>query len=479
MHNLQTLQTPRMKNGESRYRVRAATAIVLVVLASSWRWHSNSIASEWNSQCNSLSSDDKAYVGIPTDEDTWALLPALAEGSQQPLPIWARAVAAQMPRTAAAMLELDAAHRLHSPLASDLRAKIRWVVAHANKCDYMERYALADLRRAGGIESEIESLSLGKTDQQEETFAFARLLTLAAPTIPDSLFERLRLRYGDQGVASIVLLVAYSNFQDRIVLGLNLPMEPNGPLAPTNFRFVDGALQLAPLIPPDNGQAKYLDSLHSVLPRDDEWVSVSYAELQARLKSQFDRHPRLPVPSWNEVKAKLPTSMAQNPTSIRWSLVHYGYAHELAIPWTIATRTHWAECPADRILEESLFWVQTRAIDCNYCMGHCEMLLEVAGLDRPAIAKRTQMLAETDWSSFPPSEQRAYAFARKLSRTPWDMTKSDFETLESDWGAKKAMGLFWWMCRGLYMTRISDGFQIPLERENVFESHAPVEPAKK
>jgi hypothetical protein len=30
------------------------------------------------------------------------------------------------------------------------------------------------------------------------------------------------------------------------------------------------------------------------------------------------------------------------------------------------------------------------------------------------------------------------------------------------------MATFWWLCRGLYMTRVSDGFQLPPERENVF-----------
>ncbi len=43
------------------------------------------------------------------------------------------------------------------------------------------------------------------------------------------------------------------------------------------------------------------------------------------------------------------------------------------------------------------------------------MLLEVAGLDKAQIAERTRLLAETDWSKFPPEEQRAYEYARKLS----------------------------------------------------------------
>jgi hypothetical protein len=101
-------------------------------------------------------------------------------------------------------------------------------------------------------------------------------------------------------------------------------------------------------------------------------------------------------------------------------------------------------------------------------MGHCEMLLEVAGLDKAAVADRTRRLAGDDWSAFPPAEQRAYSFARKLSVTPWALTPADYNGLEADFGPTSAAAVFWWLCRGLYMTRVSDGFQLPLERENVF-----------
>jgi hypothetical protein len=53
------------------------------------------------------------------------------------------------------------------------------------------------------------------------------------------------------------------------------------------------------------------------------------------------------------------------------------------------------------------------------------------------------------------------------------MTAADYQTLEADHGPKNGMSIFWWLCRGLYMTRISDGFQLPLERDNVFDSQAP------
>jgi hypothetical protein len=232
--------------------------------------------------------------------------------------------------------------------------------------------------------------------------------------------------------------------------------------------FVDGALQVAPLIPPNRPLPVLNANGIDVVGDDADWASVTYDELQARLEKQRDRQPRLPVPTWEQVKTKLPANMTVRPTRIVWSLMTYGYAAELQIPWSTATRTMWAERPGDRVFEESLFWIQTRAIECNYCMGHCEMLLEVAGLDKGAIADRTRRLAGTDWSAFPPEEQRAYSYARKLSREPWTLTKEDYATLEKDFGPEVAMSTFWWLCRGLYMTRISDGFQLPLERENVF-----------
>ena len=92
-------------------------------------------------------------VALLTDEECWKRMPTPASGSGRPLPNWAKAVAVSLPRTAAAMLDLDHAQRKRGPLDPVLRAKMRWVVAHANRCAYSEAYALADLRRAGGDEA--------------------------------------------------------------------------------------------------------------------------------------------------------------------------------------------------------------------------------------------------------------------------------------------------------------------------------------
>jgi hypothetical protein len=45
----------------------------------------------------------------------------------------------------------------------------------------------------------------------------------------------------------MVLLAAYGNFQDQIVLGRNLPVEPDEPLVPREVEFAFGAFQSVPL----------------------------------------------------------------------------------------------------------------------------------------------------------------------------------------------------------------------------------------
>jgi alkylhydroperoxidase family enzyme len=156
---------------------------------------------------------------------------------------------------------------------------------------------------------------------------------------------------------------------------------------------------------------------------------------------------------------------------IRWSLLVSGRQPRLGPAWIKCLRIFEEEARQDRVFEESLFWVVTRSLRCFYCMGHCEMLLEDAGLDRKAIAGRTAKLAGDDWSSFPPNERTAFEFARKLTRTPWDVDDDDIRQLRESFGPERMLDVIWWSSRCQFMTKVSDAFQLQLERENVFKEH--------
>ena len=187
---------------------------------------------------------------------------------------------------------------------------------------------------------------------------------------------------------------------------------------------------------------------------------------------------RLPVPSWSDVERGLPPGFMR-PSRIVWNQVCLGYVPELATSWETLIRTNMPEMrdKMDRVFGISLFWVVTRAIDCPYCMGHCEMNWEVAGLTGTEIADRSRLLAGNDWSSFPPEEQRVYAFARKLTKVPGTFTAEDILSLRHDFGPERAVIVLVAACRGHYMTRISNGFQLSLERDNVFRDYYRTAPA--
>jgi alkylhydroperoxidase family enzyme len=101
------------------------------------------------------------------------------------------------------------------------------------------------------------------------------------------------------------------------------------------------------------------------------------------------------------------------------------------------------------------------------------MLLAVAGLDQSAVNQRTHHLADGDWSSFRLAERAAFAFARKQALAPASIVDADVEELAKLFGRERTIDVIWWACRCHYMTRVADGFQLPLERENVFDAGTP------
>lgn len=102
-------------------------------------------------------------------------------------------------------------------------------------------------------------------------------------------------------------------------------------------------------------------------------------------------------------------------------------------------------------------------------MGHCEMLLAVAGMTDEQIGQRTSRLGDDAWEGFSSAERLAFGFARKLTAEPWAVSADDVAQLSDAFGSHRAIDLIWHVAWGNYMTRVADAFQLPLERENVFK----------
>ncbi|WP_422928912.1 carboxymuconolactone decarboxylase family protein [Singulisphaera sp. PoT] len=415
------------------------------------------------------------WGGLPTDEEAWSHLPKAEKGGGQPLPAWAKALAAGLPRTTATLLQLDDAQRTKSPVDPQLRAAMRLVAARANRSEYAIAYARADGLRAGLSQAKLDGIEQpgypGWSDDERASLEFAHEMTVGSDSVKDEAFARLVKAFGERRAASMVLLLAYANFQDRLLICLNSKVEPGGPLAPLGVAFDPGSFTKKTTPPPANPKTALSSPTGKDLVEDEpDWADISYDTLQDKLEAQRQKPTRLRIPEWDEVARNLPEGLINRPSDIIWYRICFGYAPELAVPFEYFMRTAGSETSAkwDRIFGQSLFWVTTRAIDCPYCMGHCEMNWEVAGLNKAEIAERSRLLAGDDWSSFTPAEQHAFAFARKMTKTPWDVSDADIAQLKQGFGPELALIVTLNACRHHYMTRISNGFQLKLERENVF-----------
>jgi alkylhydroperoxidase family enzyme len=312
----------------------------------------------------------QSAVPLDSDAEAWKHLPRAERGAGRPLPVWARALARTLPRTTAAMLELDYLQRTRNELGPKMRARMRWVAAHANRCRYSEAEAEADLRRAGVDEGGIRALARGETDlpsAERLALAFARKMTLAAHTVSDAEVERLIQLHGPRRVVAMVLLLAYANFQDRLLLSLDLAGGEDEPLPPLDVRFRAAAAPPVPVA--DRRRPAPAGGLPPAVDLDlgQPWAAGDFGRLQEALERQRGRGPRIPVPAWEEVRKHLPPDSAKRPPlRIRWSLVCLGYQPELARGWSACLRAFDEESRLERAFEESIFWVVTRSLQCFY-----------------------------------------------------------------------------------------------------------------
>jgi len=289
------------------------------------------------------------------DAAAWASLPTRVRGIPGPLPHWARVLAKPLPRTTAAMLELDFAHRVCSPLDPKLRGQIRWAAARAIRCSYGEAYALADLRAASVREEDILALTVEPERLPDDTravLAFARKLSTAAHTISDEQVGRLITRYGEKEVVAIVFCVAYSNFLDRLTLALGLSVEPEGPRPPLDVRFARRGFEIG-AAPPRPRPDPLVPSPRSAGLAAPDWEPIDLNRLRAVLKTQKARQSRITLPE-------------TDPSANRWGLVGRTYQPALATAWSACTQAFAEEADQDPVFEQSVFWIVTRTKQCFY-----------------------------------------------------------------------------------------------------------------
>jgi hypothetical protein len=180
--------------------------------------------------------------------------------------------------------------------------------------------------------------------------------------------EQLIQAHGEKDVVAMVLLLAYANFQDRLILALGITPAVEAPLPPVEVLFRQDPEALAHVSAVARTAPATIPTATPVLDLDlQRWQSRSFTDLQNHLERQRSRSPRIRTPAWDEVKKYLPKDRAEGPPlQVRWTLVCVGYQPELANGWLTTMRTFATEARRDRVFDECLFWVVTRTNECFY-----------------------------------------------------------------------------------------------------------------
>lgn len=295
-------------------------------------------------------------------DEAWALLPR----ENPPLPAWARVLVRTHPRTTAAMLELDRLHRADNPVGPALAAKLRWVAADALGCEYGRVTSLADLKRAGASADEVRRLTENQpADDERRVLALARQLTTAAYRVTDEQFAAVLKQLGPEKMTALVHTVAFANFQYRVVLGLGVKPEPEGPVPPLTVRLDKSkrGTVVAPPRPPWEQVLAARPKKEYDAPAD--WKDVPFEELEKRLAEQKARTPRVPVPDRKQFE-KLPPDARRQAETIVWMTVSTGYQPGMTDAWFDGLGEFRADAKLDRVFGSTLFWTVTRANDCFY-----------------------------------------------------------------------------------------------------------------
>src|SRR5262249_18493241 len=121
-----------------------------------------------------------------------------------------------------------------------LRGLMRWAAAHANRCPFTEAQALADLRRAGVDPTTLKELThdpKALSTAERAAVEFARKMTLAAWSVTDDEVADLIKTHGEKQVVARVQLLAYANFQDRLVPSLGVASADGAAAPALNVKF--------------------------------------------------------------------------------------------------------------------------------------------------------------------------------------------------------------------------------------------------
>lgn len=196
---------------------------------------------------------------------------------------------------------------------------------------------------------------------------------------------------------------------------------------------------------------------------DPRPIPLTRPEMKEFLENMKGRKPRIPLPPiTDEEKTALGERGANYEGRLRY---HYmpggttprgGGAQASPQSFFGFSREPDPKATLDYGFKTQLFWIVSRTNNCQYCLGHQESKLLSAGLTEDSIAA-----LDGDWLGFLPSQQAAFAFARKYTYAPHELGDADIEALRKHFKDLQIIEMILSMAGNNAINRWKEGLGVP------------------
>ncbi len=205
--------------------------------------------------------------------------------------------------------------------------------------------------------------------------------------------------------------------------------------------------------------------------------ALTRPEMKERIEALRSRSARLPLPGLTDEERAAGRSSVNN-----------GRMRSLYLPpsWQSFVITGWGggnrsrpakptetlqrlQSTPDYGFKTRLFWIVSRANDCQYCLGHQELKLRRVGMTDDQIAA-----LDSRWDALLPAERPAVEFALKLTTTPHRIEPADLAKLQPNYKPGEIIDIVYTIARYNAVNRWTAATGIPQDQSFGGEAHAPL-----
>ena len=384
---------------------------------------------------NSLFADTPVRVSsVPLALDN-AVLSVGNEGLDSTMsgrvPNYLKAIAGTMPEAAPSFAHLFKTVLYGGTISPDIKAAMGLKIAQECGSPYLAAH-LTRILKATEKGRALLSLSANgepkhsepKADAERLALRYATTLTKAVHGVNDTEFALVRAYYNDAQIVELSSVTCFFNYFARFCQGAGLPLEAWVKEAP--------------------------DALPKEGSREDSAARITLAS-----DAEMETGAKLLTPS-PDLKKGLGIGIANSQRAMM-------RVPDIGEAWWSYMRTARAGAKLSRTMQLHISFAVSMTNGCRYCTVH-----QVVGLKRQGVEISKLLAMAKDDSALSPSELVVVTFARKLTKTPGEVTSADYETLRKGLGDdREAYDALLQTCTFSFMNRFTDGLRLPSEDEAV------------